>query len=65
MIETVLKRIRLERFNKDFSQEYVANQLKISQSFYASIESGKSKLTVDLLFKLAELLEVQTEELLK
>ena len=65
MTDQVLKRIRLERFNKDFSQEYVANQLKISQSFYARIESGKSKLTVDLLFKLAELFKVQTEELLK
>lgn len=65
MIETVLKRIRLERFNKDFSQEYVANQLKISQSYYARIESGKNTLTVELLIKLAKLFNIPAEELLK
>lgn len=65
MTEKVLKRIRLERFNNGFSQEYIANELKISQSFYARIESGKNTLTVETLIKLSKIFELQPEELLK
>ena len=60
-----LKRIRLERFNSGFSQEFVANKLNISQSFYARIESGKNRLTVDFLIKLAEIFEIQPEDFFK
>ena len=46
MIDKVLTRIRLERFRNGFSQQFVAGELKISQSYYAKIESGKNTLTV-------------------
>ena len=65
MTEKVLKRIRLERFTSGFSQEFVANKLNISQSFYARIESGKNRLTVDFLIKLAEIFEIQPEDFFK
>jgi transcriptional regulator with XRE-family HTH domain len=65
MIGKVLNRIRFERFKNGFSQEYVANELKISQSFYSRVESGKNCLTLDLLLKLAALFGIPPEELLK
>ncbi|KQS52793.1 MAG: XRE family transcriptional regulator [Flavobacteriaceae bacterium] len=65
MIEKVLNRIKLERFKNGFSQEFVANELKISQSFYSRVESGKNSLTLDLLLKLAALFGIPPEELLK
>lgn len=65
MVEKVLNRIRFERFKNGFSQEFVANELKISQSFYSRVESGKNNLTLDLLLKLAALFRIPPEELLK
>ena len=63
MIGKVLNRIRFERFKNGFSQEYVANELKISQSFYSRVESGKNSLKLDLLLKLAALFGIPPEEL--
>ncbi|MDP2237037.1 MAG: helix-turn-helix transcriptional regulator [Bacteroidales bacterium] len=57
-----LKRMRELR---NFSQEYVANQLNISQSNYSRIENGSIKLDIGRLIKLAKLFQVKPHILLE
>ena len=61
----VLLNIRKMRINRELSQENVAFNLKISQSTYAKMESGQSKLSIDRLYQLAVFFNVPVEELLK
>ena len=58
-------KIRKIRESKDYSQEYMATKLKITQPSYARLESGCTRLSIDRLEKRAELLEVRTEVLIK
>lgn len=48
---------------KNISQEYMANNLKISQSSYSDLENNKTKLSTERLEKIAELLEINLNEL--
>ena len=61
----VLRNIRKMRINRELSQENVAFNLKISQSTYAKMESGQSKLSIDRLYQLSVFFNVPVEELLK
>lgn len=49
--------IRKIREQKGFSQEYMANILNISQASYARMENEETKITVERLQKIAEILE--------
>lgn len=49
--------IRKIRESKGFSQDYMANVLDISQASYARLENEDTKVTVDRLYKIAEILE--------
>lgn len=49
--------IRKIRESKGFSQDYMANVLDISQASYARIENEDTKVTVDRLYKIAEVLD--------
>lgn len=49
--------IRKQRKKKGFSQEYMANLLNISQASYARLENEETKITVDRLYKIAEILD--------
>lgn len=51
--------IRRIREQKGFSQEYLADMLDISQASYARLESEETKITVERLFKIAEVLETE------
>lgn len=57
-------KIRKLREVKDYSQEYMANRLEISQNVYSKIENGLQKLTTERLKRIAEILEVPQEELI-
>lgn len=61
----IIRNIRRLRLDRELSQENVAFNLKISQSSYAKLESGQSKLSVDRLYQLAVYFNVRVEELLK
>ena len=61
MMGTKIKNIRTK---KGFSQEFMADQLNISQSTFHYIETGKSKLNIDLLQKITSILEVDLCEFL-
>jgi transcriptional regulator with XRE-family HTH domain len=58
-------RIRAIREAKGYTQEYMAEMMGICQSTYAHLESGKTKLHVDRLVKIADLLEVDVTALIE
>jgi len=49
---------------KNLTQEYMAEQLGITQAGYSKIESGNTKLTYNKIEEISKVLGVQTEELL-
>lgn len=61
---TIRDRIKKHREQKNYTQEYMAAELKISQNTYSKIESGNIKLTTDRLQEIADILELPIEELL-
>lgn len=61
----VIRNIRKLRLDRELSQENVAFNLQISQSSYAKMESGQSKLSIERLYQLADFFHVTVEELLK
>ncbi|RWU06336.1 helix-turn-helix domain-containing protein [Pedobacter chitinilyticus] len=60
----IAKRIRKVREFKKISQQELASKIGISQNAYSKIELGYSKISLDRLFLIAKLLEVDTLELL-
>lgn len=58
------KTIRQIRELKNISQEYMANELNISQPTYAKIESGQLVPKVDRLKNIADILEVDLSTLI-
>jgi len=56
-MEEVLQKIKDIRNVKGFSHEYMANEMKISTSAYRKIESNETKLTVERLFQISEILQ--------
>lgn len=59
------KKIRKKRESLDFTQDYMGHRLGISQTAYAKIEAGKTKITIDLLDKTSEILGVNAIDLLE
>lgn len=56
-----IKRLREER---NYSQQYLAGKLGISQKAYSKIETNQTKLSVDNLLKIAEILETSINKIL-
>jgi transcriptional regulator with XRE-family HTH domain len=56
--------IRKIRSYKNYTQDYLAAKLSISQNAYSKIELGYSKLTLNRLFQIASILEVDAVELI-
>ena len=52
------------RQKRGLSQEQLAEMAGISQSFYAKIESGSRLMAIDVLYKLAQQLDVSVDTLL-
>jgi transcriptional regulator with XRE-family HTH domain len=60
MITQTIRRLRVLR---NYRQDYMAEQLGISQNAYSRLENGETKLDVERLRKIAEVLEVGVEDL--
>lgn len=60
----VASNIRKIRECRNYTQDYLAAKLLISQNAYSKIELGHSKLTLDRLFQIAIILEVEVIQLL-
>ena len=56
--------IRKIRAQKNYTQDYLAAKLSISQNAYSKIELGYSKLTLSRLFEIASILEVDAVQLI-
>jgi transcriptional regulator with XRE-family HTH domain len=57
-------KIRKLREAKDFTQEYMANKIGVSQNAFSKLESGETKLSTDRLKQIAKVLEVSEDVLL-
>ena len=57
-IKEITNRIRNLRIQKEYSQEYVGNRLGIGQVAYHKLEKGKTKLKIEIILKLALILQV-------
>ncbi|WP_293299103.1 helix-turn-helix transcriptional regulator [Pedobacter sp. UBA4863] len=64
-MQRVASKIRKLRENKNFSQEYLAKKIGISQNAYSKIELGYSKITLDRLIHISHILEINATELLE
>ena len=58
------RNIKTIRERKNLTQEFVANQLGMSQNNYSNIENGTVKLTIDRLIEISKILDVSAEELI-
>ncbi len=56
--------IRKIREYRDYTQDYLAAKLKISQNAFSKIELGYSKLTLERLFQVASILDVEATQLI-
>ena len=56
--------LRIHRRIKNYSQEYMAIKLMISQNAYFKIESGKSKCSIYRLLNILTMIDVDFEEIL-
>ena len=63
-MEHVLKNIEKYRKDKGISHEAMALDLDISQAAYTKLERHQTKLTVERLYKIAEILEVEVSKLM-
>lgn len=63
-MENISDILRLSRSQKNYTQEYVAFKLGISQSQYNKIEKGDVQLTVERLVLIASVLELNKEDFL-
>ena len=54
----VAQNIKTERNKRQYSQEYMAMKLDRSQNAYSKLELGRSKLTLEQLYKIAEIFGV-------
>jgi transcriptional regulator with XRE-family HTH domain len=59
------ERIRDIREKKNYSQEYMANKLGMSQNAYSRLESGQTKLALDRIKSISEILEISFISLLE
>ena len=60
----VAENIRKVREYRNYTQEYLAAKLCISQNAYSKIELGYTKITVDRLLHIAEILETDPYQLI-
>jgi transcriptional regulator with XRE-family HTH domain len=63
-IKAIAANIRNKREQRNYTQEYLAVKLNISQNAYSKIELGYTKITVERLFQIAAILEFDVSELL-
>ncbi len=58
-VKNIAGNIRRTRESKGYTQEYLAMKLGISQNAYSKIELGYTKITLERLFQIARITEVE------
>nr|WP_294942504.1 helix-turn-helix transcriptional regulator [uncultured Mucilaginibacter sp.] len=64
-VKAVATNIRNKREELNYTQEYLAAKLNISQNAYSKIELGYTKITLERLFQISEVLETDLMDLIK
>lgn len=64
-VKAVAINIRRKRETLNYTQEYLAAKLDISQNAYSKIELGYTKITVERLFQIADILETNLTDLIE
>lgn len=59
MNDELLEELRAIRRCKEYSQEYMATAMGISQNSYSRLEAGHTKMTVSKLLFICQLLEIE------
>lgn len=59
--ETVSDRLKKIRLEKNISQDFIAKKMGFTQKAYSKIENNETKLNVDVLQRISEILEVPIE----
>ena len=63
-MKNIGQKVRRIREEKQWTQEFIANKLEISQNTYSKIESWSIKLTIDRISELSKILDVPIEDML-
>ena len=63
-MNNIVSNIKRKREQKGYSQEYMASMLDMKQATYSRLESQESKLTLDRLQEIADILETDIATLL-
>lgn len=63
-IQNIGFKLKTLREINNYSQEYIAGQLNISQAAYSKIESGATQLAIEHLTKLAEVYKLTPNDIL-
>ncbi len=62
--ELIATKIRTLRRNREYSQDYMALMLHISQNAYSRLENGKTPITIDRYYEICQILQVKPAELM-
>jgi transcriptional regulator with XRE-family HTH domain len=60
-IETIADRLKKIRIDKNVSQDFLAKKLGFTQKAYSKIENNETKLNVEVLQRISEILEIPVE----
>lgn len=61
---TIANKIRNMRIFRNYTQDYLAAKLNVSQNAYSKIELGRTKVTVEKLLTIADVLDADACELI-
>jgi len=61
---TTGEKIRIQRLIKNYSQEYMAFMLDISQAAYSKLERNETEISMRRVYAIAEILEISSYELM-
>lgn len=64
-MQAIATNIRRTRETRNYTQEYVAYRLNISQNALSKIELGHTRITVERLLQIAEILDCNALDLIK
>ena len=63
-MEQISKEIRITRLTMSYKQEYMAEELNMSQSAYSRIERGQTDITISQLRKIAKVFSIPISQLI-
>lgn len=63
-VKAIAVNIRNKREYRNYTQEYLAAKLAISQNAYSKLELGYTKITIERLFQIAEVLGFEVADLI-